>query len=71
MAGTKKQANPKNNDPAMIRAVAKKIATNPKFADDANLAMSANAVITRAKKTGKTDADIAKMTAAQLRKFLG
>lgn len=73
MAGTKKpapKANPKTNSPELIRAVAKKITTNPKFADDANMAMSANAVIIRAKKAGNTPEQIAKMSAAQLRKYL-
>lgn len=74
MAGTKKpvapKANPKNNSPELIRAVAKKITTNPKFADDANMAMSANAVIIRAKKAGNTPEQIAKMSAAQLKKYL-
>lgn len=73
MAGTKKptpKANPKNNSPELIRAVAKKITTNPKFADDANMAMSANAVITRARKAGNTPEQIAKMSAAQLKKYL-
>ena len=73
MAGTKKpgpKANPKNNGPELIRAVAKKITTNPKFADDANMAMSANAVIIRAKKAGNTPEQIAKMSAAQLKKYL-
>ena len=73
MAGTKKpapKANPKTNSPELIRAVAKKITTNPKFADDANMMMSANAVITRAKKAGKTPEQIAAMSAAQLKKLL-
>lgn len=73
MAGTKKpapKANPKTNSPELIRSVAKKITTNPKFADDANMAMSANAVIVRAKKAGNTPEQIAKMSAAQLRKYL-
>ena len=73
MAGAKKpapKANPKTNDPALIRAVAKKITTNPKFADDANMMVSANAVITRAKKAGKTPEQIANMSAAQLKKLL-
>lgn len=73
MAGTKKpasKANPKTNSPELIRAVAKKITNNPKFADDANMAMSANAVIIRAKKAGNTPEQIAKMSAAQLKKYL-
>lgn len=73
MAGTKKpapKANPKTNSPELIRAVAKKITTNPRFADDANMAMSANAVIIRAKKAGNTPEQIAKMSAAQLKKYL-
>lgn len=77
MAGAKKpaakaapKANPKTNDPALIRAVAKKITTDPKFADDANMMMSANAVITRAKKAGKSPEQIAAMSAAQLKKLL-
>ena len=73
MAGAKKpapKANPKTNSPELIRAVAKKITTNPKFADDANMAMSANAVIIRAKKAGNTPEQIAKMSAAQLKKYL-
>ena len=73
MAGVKKpapKANPKTNSPELIRAVAKKITTNPKFADDANMAMSANAVIIRAKKAGNTPEQIAKMSAAQLKKYL-
>lgn len=77
MAGTKKtttkpvgKANPKTNDPALIDAVAKKITNNPKFADDANMLMSANGVIARARKEGKTPEQIAKMSAAQLKKYL-
>lgn len=73
MAGTKKpapKANPKNNSRELIDAVAKKITTNPKFADEANMQMSANAVITRARKAGNTPEQIAKMSAAQLKKYL-
>lgn len=73
MAGTKKpapKANPKTNSPELIRSVAKKITNSPKFADDANMAMSANAVIIRAKKAGNTPEQIAKMSAAQLKKYL-
>lgn len=77
MAGTRKpaakaapKANPKTNSPELIRAVAKKITTDPKFADDANMLVSANAVITRAKKAGKTPDQIANMSAAQLKKLL-
>lgn len=67
MAGTK---NTKDSTPALIRSVAKKITTNPKFATDANMMMSAGAVIERARKAGKSDAEIGKMSAAQLRKLL-
>lgn len=73
MAGTKKpapKANPKNNSRELIDTVAKKITTNPKFADEANMQMSANAVIIRAKKAGNTPEQIAKMSAAQLKKYL-
>lgn len=74
MAAAKKQtaakADPKNNSRELIDAVAKKITTNPKFADDANMQMSANGVIAKARKAGKTPEQIAKMSAAQLRKFL-
>ena len=60
----------KNNSPTLIDAVAKKITNNPKFADDANMLMSANGVIARARKEGKTPEQIAKMSAAQLKKYL-
>lgn len=73
MAGTKKpapKANLKNNSRELIDAVAKKITTKPKFADEANMQMSANAVITRARKAGNTPEQIAKMSAAQLKKYL-
>lgn len=72
MAGTKKpaKANPKSNSPALIDAVAKKIANKPQFADDTSMLMSANGVIARARKDGKTPEQIAKMSAAQLKKYL-
>lgn len=72
MAGTKKTAapkraisgkSPKGNSAALVDAVAKKLGNGP---DDV---MNADAYISRAKKTGKTDAEIAKMTKAQLLKL--
>lgn len=67
---TKKIEDLRDNDPALIRSVAKKIANNPKFADDANMLMGANTVIARARKAGNTPEQIAKMSAAQLRKLI-
>lgn len=74
MASAKKQtvnkADFKNNSRELIKTVAEKITTDPKFAYDANMQMSANGVIAKARKAGKTPEQIAKMNAAQLRKYL-
>lgn len=72
MAGIKKTTapkkalsgkSPKGNSAALVDAVAKKLGNGP---DDA---MNADAYISRAKKAGKSDAEIAKMTKAQLMKL--
>lgn len=60
--------SPKGNSWAQVDAVAKKLggAANAKNAD---VLMSADVYIQRAKKAGKSDAEIAKMSAAQLKKL--
>lgn len=73
MATTKKAApkkaaggkTPKGNSTALVDAVAKKLGGGA-YGDTL---MSADAYVTRAKKAGKSDAEIAKMTKAQLMKF--
>lgn len=71
MAGTKKTAAPKKpdksprgNSRAQVEAVAKKLGGN-----DPDTLMNADEYIRRAKKAGKTDAEIAKMTKAQILKY--
>ena len=59
---------PKGNSWAQVNAVAKKIG-GTYGATDADTLLSADVYVTRAKKAGKTDAEIAKMTAAQLKKL--
>lgn len=72
MAGTKKITTPKKasqgksprgNSAALVDAVAKKLGNGP---DDT---LNADVYIQRARKAGKTDAAIAKMTKAQLMKL--
>lgn len=70
MAGTKKpiapkkaDKSPRGNSAALVEAVAKKLGGGP---DDM---LNADVYIQRAKKAGKTDAAIAKMTKAQITKF--
>ena len=70
MAGTKKPAAPKRpakspqgNSWTQVEAVAKKLGNGP---DDM---LNADVYIRRAKKAGKSDAEIAKMTKAQLIKL--
>lgn len=59
---------PRGNSRAQVEAVARKLggAAN---AHDADTLMSADVYIQRAKKAGKSDAEIAKMTKAQLMKL--
>lgn len=65
-ATPKKQGkSPKGNSWAQVEAVARKIGS----ADNADVLLSADAYVSRAKKAGKSDAEIAKMTKAQLMKF--
>ena len=75
MATTKKAAAPKRpaksprgNSWAQVEATARKLggAAN---ATNADVLMSADVYIQRAKKAGKSDAEIAKMTKAQLMKL--
>ena len=54
----------------LIPKVAGKITTDPRFTYEANMMMSAHAVIIRAKKAGNSLDQIEKMSATQLRKFL-
>lgn len=75
MAGTKKTAapkrtgkSPKGNSWAQVEAVAKKLGGGA-YADSPDNLMSADVYIQRAKKAGKSDAEIAKMTKAQIMKF--
>lgn len=73
MAGTKKAQgrtgkSPKGNSWTQVEAIARKIG-GAKYADSTDTLMSADAYIARAKKAGKTDAEIAKMTKAQITKF--
>ena len=74
MATTKKAApkkaaaggkTPKGNSTALVDAVAKKLGGGA-YGDTL---MNADAYVSRAKKAGKSDAEIAKMTKAQLMKF--
>ena len=60
--------SPKGNSWSQVEAVAKKLggAAN---AGNADVLMSADVYIQRAKKAGKSDAEIAKMTKAQLTKL--
>lgn len=55
--------SPKGNSWAQVEAVAKKLGNGP---DDT---MNADVYIARAKKAGKSDAEIAKMTKTQLMKL--
>lgn len=57
--------SPKGNSWAQVEAVARKIGS----ADNADVLLSADVYVSRAKKAGKTDAEIAKMTKAQLMKL--
>lgn len=75
MAGTKKPAapkrtgkSPKGNSWSQVEAAAKKLG-GAAYAHDADTLMSADVYIQRAKKAGKSDAEIAKMTKAQLMKY--
>ena len=68
MAGTKKTSgrpakSPRGNSTALVEAMAKKLGNGP---DDM---LNADVYIQRAKKAGKTDAEIAKMSKAQITKF--
>lgn len=58
--------SPKGNSWSQVEAVAKKIAGRGGDWEQPDTLMSADGYIQRAKKSGKTDADIAKMTAKQL-----
>lgn len=60
--------SPKGNSWTQVEAVARKIG-GAKYADSTDTLMSADVYIRRAKKAGKTDAEIAKMTKAQLMKL--
>lgn len=74
MAGVKKAApkrsgkSPNGNSWAQVEAVAKKLGGGAYATSPDNL-MSADVYIQRAKKAGKTDAEIAKMTKAQITKY--
>ena len=63
-------ADLKNNSHELIVAVAGKIVNDPKFIYDANIRMSATAVIARARRDGYSPEQIAKMSARQLQKYL-
>ena len=62
--------SPKGNSWSQVEAVAKKLG-GARGADDADTLLSADVYVTRAKKAGKTDAEIAKMTAKQITSFSG
>lgn len=56
--------SPRGNSWAQVESVAKKLGGN-----DADTMLNADVYIQRAKKAGKTDAQIAKMTKAQITKY--
>ena len=73
MAGAKKQGfktakSPQGNSWAQVEAAAKKLG-GAAHAHNSDVLMSADVYIANAKKAGKTDAEIAKMTKAQLTKY--
>ena len=71
MAGTKgfnTKKSPEGNSWAQVEAVAKKLG-GAAHAHKSDVRMSADVYIARAKKAGKSDAEIAKMTKAQLMKL--
>lgn len=60
--------SPRGNSWAQVESVAKKLGGEA-HAQNADVLMSADVYIQRAKKAGKTDAQIAKMTKAQITKY--
>ena len=71
MAGTTKKTTkktPNGNSASLLNTVAKKLGGGA-YANSPDTRMNADEYITRARKAGKSDAEIAKMTKAQLMKL--